>query len=1516
MSEQVHDPKDEHAFKGANTDADGGVVGRTPGAYRDAQNFRLVDNEGGGGALVKIRGERLIAGPDMPGGDTYVCIGSIFVKGHRVTFWASTQPDLYPPIIRIDGVTMAMSPMIPYLADKRLQLHAAWECGGGTVFDARSGDVPLHWDIGDMIQAYGGGPGAPDHTRRYFELLDISAHQVNPTRPVNRPLFTGFTRIGPGAGVRAGKRIYYQRFVNATGDRTPDGPPVDAVYVPFQQGEVWQSGVRPFPSADLAGPTILQQQPLGPGSGWGVKLRIRAHNIANFESIEVVCAHYEQNDGPDAVAKVEVVHRRALRFGENAVYDIVDDGTVLDAIPTDENAIRTFFIKEANSVRYVKYRVVYGGVVLGKRDIRGEYIDDNGKVYPVTKSIGKLGHADPINACYKRRFQSGERHDFGVVFWDTAGGESYVDRVAENYQLPNRRDPKTGDSLLDSDYNGLAVDTDGNIGPTYEVFDHDEAIGKSQDGQVVNIMQDGGRILGPAPAGVARIPSMPSATEVFTAPDGASYGASNDGIFLDTTVSIPRLKTSQLKPFRPVSPRDFKFGLDYKVNTGVHPDGDPRSTPVAYNPKVYGVRHHTLAMALRGLSAWPNGVQGFSCVATRPAGRVVTQAIGKWVLGQGEYPLGAVLRGRPSKQRNELHLCLPDYNAGAVNQQVWEDIGRNPGQYRIEIVSYLGFSTEQYGSVMSEILLGAGVAYSHCADMLSVARAIWDTGQINPGNNAGGVRSTVQYPLGQDHFTGPATWRNDAVNAPWGSPGAPIDIVGAREIRHDSGLRSLVVSLAQPVYNTESAGTSGNFNDAQVRAFHEPFYIVNIIQEKNADDTLGYQSLNHYQHKSSFIGEADGTRNQRLRIADESIDDFWTDRPGEERYIYVHTPQGVRRWLFIGNFWGQWATINTSLITTGQWTTPLGEVIYGLYDAVRQGPDGPWIDLIDPIIPPAGSKVEVRYYGGTVFFYGDRFTAPALGTMVDAYGVADPSSANTIPQYNGIPGLGDIGPKWPVFEESLVDKEGPQVLKTSLLPIPFSAFRYNDRYMVPFGLGVGFLARPPGLAVNYFASGGVISIRQWKVLFDCEVRAPLHLSMFDAGNNDKSYPAINYVPRPFNFLSGSSYLDNGVFANYGDPSLYPGEDQNDWVLGGIKSKQLVPSDYVVAGRRLYFRRAEFGFREEENQCNALIFSNKYGPLLQDSPGLKTFPVTNIEFIENDAGGIQRLWSDSPGNLVVFTERGVFSVLIEKSIAYSADQKDFSMFAQDNFIGTTVAITKVTGMPGSSWRTAAEGSPMSERVRTDAIAWYDGSSGYLFSRGQVMDIAKGTYRKALREAASVGGPVASVFDQESDEVWMSLGGRMLVFSASPGVMSWTGGLSYVFDDYLHAQGQTFGHRELSDFELNTDPEINGLPIEAWVKIASSLSQSERMEWVRWRSISDRPPTRVEFYDENDVLVSWADATTFGRWYVKKEAVWEHWVPRNRGDRRRLQGRVAYIKFIFGAQGEDKITGATMVVKKIK
>jgi hypothetical protein len=155
---QDHRPWDIKTFeKGANTDQEQEGVARTPGNYHMAQNMRLVDNGGGNGALVKIPGEEVQWESVIPGANTYVCIGTHQVKEHAVEFWASTSPALYFPLIRIDGVIMAQSADIPYVWDKKLQLHSAWECGGGKIFDARSGAVPIHWDIGHIIEEFNAG---------------------------------------------------------------------------------------------------------------------------------------------------------------------------------------------------------------------------------------------------------------------------------------------------------------------------------------------------------------------------------------------------------------------------------------------------------------------------------------------------------------------------------------------------------------------------------------------------------------------------------------------------------------------------------------------------------------------------------------------------------------------------------------------------------------------------------------------------------------------------------------------------------------------------------------------------------------------------------------------------------------------------------------------------------------------------------------------------------------------------------------------------------------------------------------------------------------------------------------------------------------------------------------------------------------------------------------------------------------------------------------------------------------
>ena len=1510
---QDHRPWDEKTFQaGANTDADGAIVGRTPGQYRDARNLRLADNSGDNGSLHKIGGERVAFSPDQPGAESYRCVGAIEVKGHQFTIWASILPQ-YPPLITIDGITMVMSFDLPYVATKKLQLHKSEDCQGGRVFDARSGAVPLHWDVQNIIDAH-----AQD-LQTYFADFDLTTVQVNPTRPVNRPVFTGFKDLGGGAGVDSGQIWYVMRYVNATGDHTPDGPILGPVMVPTR--DKWEESAQ-VPSAGVVGAGPLD---LDVATGLGVKLRFRTNNKANFDSLEILRLRWTDQGGVDAPPVIEVAYRMAVAPAENNVYDIVDDGTTLEAIATDDAALTAYYIKAANSVRYVDYRVLYGGVTIAGQDVQGSFIDDEGaRTFPFTKNIGTAGHADAVNHCYHRRFQSGERHGVGIVYYGPNGGQSFVQHVEDDVLLPSRRTPKTGVSLAESDAPCFAADIYGQVGPTFEVFDHDHAIGKSQTNPLVNIMIDGRRRQGGW------------ASDSVLA--GSPAGIGEDGVYTDTVPYGPWYKSSWLKPLTPVGPNDLKWGLDYRVNTKVHPSGLPNATDAGaqeYDPKVWGVTHHALGLGFTGLQTPPPGQQGFSMVATPPAGRVVTQAFLKWKLNPAtdDTPV--------SKDLYTAHVCLPDFNSGVVNQAVWEGLQNNPGNYKVQCVSPLGFSTEQYGSVMSaaapyldlnELHIGG---FSDLADLLSVARVLWDTGQINPGNNGGGFSPASPLPdtaYGQpDHFAGFGGWRNQPGTWPLANGDSLFGIQSAQELIHQSGVRSLIMTFDAQLYHTTTAGI--DFNSTPVRDFEEPWYVINIIQEgKKPETTQGYMSCNHYQAFVSEIGICDGSAEQTFSLVDERWEDVRINGVGDERYVFLRSGFGVQRYLNAGGFPDDVADILAAIADDGFWTAPSGVLVQGLYSTTEDS-GILYIQFIG--VPPVGATVEVRYDKRIpVKFYGDMVTAPALATLMDAAATANPP--------NGLSAFFSVGtqsgsnnsiPAWPIRNTGWFNFGGALITNGSL-PVPFCNYEYNGRYMVPFGLGFGVTGVDgvPGgrMAVNQIRSGSIMSIRQWKVLVDMEMRAPVFLSRYEqfvssTVANRRSWPNVNFIPRPYNFTSGGPQA-SGVFPNYGDNGVYGPTAQNDWRFGGIQSAQLPSTDHDLVPAVRYFAKPDFGYQEEEEQCSALIWSAKDSPLLQDSPGLKTFPVNNTEFIPNEKGGIQRLYSSSPGNVFVETDGATYEVLVEKSTAYSVDGTAFSLFAQDNFVGQVIARSTNIGMPGDTWKTAAEGAPFTgAKTQADALMWYNGTSAYMLVGSTVVDIAVGTYRKGLADAYAGDllnrkGPISAAYDTEKNELWISMGGTVCVYNASSFAMVWQGQYEYRFDELLFAGGKMYGMRGLTTFVLDTGDLINGELTRASVTVPSAPFPSERMQWLRVKAVSPRKPKRIEWYDENNVLVTWMDEPTFGPLYLKKETGWENWVPKKNvavdPKHGRMQGGLAYYKVIWQEGGEDKVLLTGAQVKALK
>ncbi len=1496
---QDHRPWTDKTFSGgANTDADGAVVANNEGTYRDARNMRLVDDAGGNGTLVKIGGETVIHPPTVHGASTYRCIGAIDVKGRKVEFWASSQPASYAPLVRIDGVVTAQSDKIPYVYSHVLQLDKSEDCEGGLVFDANSDAIPLHWDIGHMLDELAAG------AQTYFSGFDVTALQATPTRPVNRPVFLGLVDAGAGGGIFPGQYAYCLRYVNLTGDRTPDGPFLEHVDVPWMNG-----GAPSIPSAGVVGATPAQA---GQHTQWGVRLLFRVDNKANFDSIEIIRRQLIQDAGPDAVEDIVVAARIAITPGQNEVLEHIDKGDTVDALPGDAEAVQTYYIKKAESVRYVNYRVAYGNVEIAGRDITASYGND--PLFPVTASIGTMGHADAVNRCYKRRFQSGERYGIGAMYYLPDGSQSFVDPV-KDVQMPNRRDPKTGDSLTWSDAPCLAATTQclsaTKVGPTFEIFDHVNATGKRPTiengvGRHVNVMM-GGRRATMAPAG----------NDFAFSPVPGSGETYIDNSFKKTAWPVP------LTPHMASEP--WKLGLDYRVNKQVR---SHYGTRLDYDPKVFNVTHHSLGMAFRGVAPVP-GTQGFSMMATKPAGRVVAQGLARWVLKENYASSGDK---QVSKELYSMQVSFPDFDAGVMNQSDFDAIaaGTAAGGYKVQMVSPLGFASEVYGSAM---MAHANAPLGFLADMMSYARVLWDKGQINPGNADG-----INEPQADNsnYYAGFGRWRNGMGSVPWQTQDGNVELdVATAATTSIPGV--LTLTFNHPVYSGSWAGP-GIFTDGNTKNFHEPWYVVNIVRDRQPDLDDGYVGCNHFQAWVSDIGAITG-QNQSFRLADERLADiegYNTD--GIERYVHVVDPAlGDLVYMNVeGLTPSQVAQMLLQIPGGGAVTSPVsGTTVNGLYEVIDNG-DGTRSVLMRSWVP-VGARVEVRYDQRVpVLFFGDRVSAPCLAPIVDGYGAVNgdayPNPVEPVPPFiggsdrpiaiiNADASGGYIPTVNPMMDPG--DMQGCLVTHGAAVG-PFNNYVFSDEYYTPFlnphAFGVGNSGsnfNAEALVVNQFSNGVIHSLRQWLVMFDCEVKAPVMLSMY-APPDDRTFPQVNYYPRPYRFDGSGFSTTNGFFPSH--TTLYP--DPGTLGRGGFFHKTTIFSPHRVLPRVRNYRKPPFS-KEETKLCNAVIWSEKHSPLHSDTPALKTYPVNNIEFIENGTGSIQYLYFKE-GTMYVVTEHGTYAALIERGVVASPDGQDLTMYAQTNFIGTVQNLSRSVGMPTGTWETVAEGSVMTEGgARRDAMMWFDGTTVYRLLGNAPQDIAKGKYRKGLYAASSAsrGNWGCGAYDAARDELYLCLSADTVFHASSPGTDHWYGTTFHRYDRMLFSGGRMYGMRDLTTYLLDDgDTLADGTPVEGWVKVASAPWPGHRMEWMRVKVDSPRKPTRIEFFNEDDTLVAWMDAATFGPFYLKKEDAWEHWIPLDRvtaaPSKRRIQGRVAYAKVIFADAGDDRVAMVSTQVKPLK
>ena len=847
---------------------------------------------------------------------------------------------------------------------------------------------------------------------------------------------------------------------------------------------------------------------------------------------------------------------------------------------------------------------------------------------PIVKNIGKGGFKDPYNHTYNKRFMGGEKYGFGVSLFSSVGGSSFVKPVdgLENFQFPNRREALSSDSKSLS-YLGspTSATVTGSVDETFEVFDLESAIQKSDKCTFKNILEAGSKSR-------SKVNSAGCPDEGF----GSQVSGSQLGYF----------------PYRPVSHNDLDIGgLNYRVNLEV----DNGSSDVSYNPKGYAPNYYSTGIAVGGIQNLPSWVKGFSVVRTDPAGRVIAQGVGMYSLIEGDFNTvgnASII----SKAQNKLWFHSADLRT--LNSDLIEDIKSNPEDYKVQIVSALGFFTEMYSFEQNS----TQSSRDRIVDLVSYARILHDEGQINPTEHAGmGVGS------GGKRYVAHNKYRNSdaASSGPFGGDGNTLLDISSFSDKSDGRSSYFEIEFSKNIYNHASVGGNSekDFNDSGLKDWHEPIYMVNIINvgaEVDDNNINNYKSTGHFQKIESVIGVGDSTADQEFELVDERWEDCIPDLSsggsfaGFNSYIYMVDTFGISKtWMnVVFKTPAEITSITNDIINNGFHSPEPGVEVVGLYrNSNPNNRDFSLIFDVPSFYPTEDDFITIKYDDRRPLsvFGGDTIVAENVFSPID--------KRNT--------------------DRSLDDPSNLFVFNAGF---PFRQFEMNPRHFE--------VIRTTGTNKIQDATKGSLGyIRQLLLMYAGESRAAINFSHNTAGDPENQYfPLINYVMRPHNLGTTNLY---GQFL-----SDYPGED-SIFAFGGFRFNQAINIDYSYDGPIQYFSKPKFGFDEVTEFCTAVIWSLPRAINVQDSPGLKTFTSINRFDIADDQGEIKKAYDATTGgkgeNLYAITEKGICLLLTKKAILSNIDSDDLTTTASDQFISGEYWISKEIGSDSEMWRGMGEGT---------------------------------------------------------------------------------------------------------------------------------------------------------------------------------------------------------------------------------
>jgi hypothetical protein len=1467
-------PKDiKSNWKGINHNTEREISGAgDTGEYLDGKNGRITSTRGNNMSFEKIRGEKVLYTDDAVPAGYWECIGSIDVKDQLFEIWVDNAnfPDVpVDPMIKVDGVTVANSPDLPFTFRNPVQMDKNDNCLGGEVFITDNNVPPIIFDVKDMVDSL------VDDPTKYFQDFDLSLYSVNLSAPLDIPVFKELVNVGSGGGLQVGQYQYAIRYVNDDGDRTNFGP----LTPPIPVVRSLSSSSTQFPSINTFGDSsnILSS------TSYGVKLRFRVTNIFNYDFVEIKRLAYNTNSGVDFVPVGQIIAKLEIAPGEISVRDFVDptESNVTDTLADDEELNDLTSISKAKAIRYHDKRLVLMNIERASKDSDGIVLEQlNGDyIFPILEHIGKAGHSDPVNMTYKRNYTSGERFSFAPVFFDGVGSRGFAVDAPElrNFDIPNRRDPLTSANSVNWSSSQLPtaanVNSDAVVGKTFEAFDLHLPESRTDTCDFKNILNAGSKTAG-------TVDTLCPPADYPTPVTGEDLG---------------------YLPYTPVGKNDPDVsGHNYRQTVSVDP-GTGSFTD--YFPKGFSPNYYTKGVAIAGISNIPSWAKSFSIARSRPAGRVICQGLGMYSMSESTGPNNLV-----PKATNELWFYSPDIDSGFTGSGVVEDMISNASEYSIQLISPLGFFSEIYSFEEGATTPDKQI------DMISYARILEDSGLINPGESGVGISDYVAYNKYRNSLDTAGGGVFSGSNGNIEIPLTNFEVV----TDNDRGVfYKLTVSPSNAIYVTETVATSftNQFDDQDLKDWTEPFYMVNIVQDGKTivDQNIdGYGSTGHYQKVESIIGLSNGDPDQSFILVDERWQDCIPDLSSggslatDEVFVYVKGTNGTQRaWMdvtFLNSV--QIAAIEADIVANGFYLATGGVKVYGLYTHTNTSNQEFSIDFnVTGYKPELEANIIVKYdtRRPLIVFGGDSTVSESIFSPIDRNVPDKDTESDQFAFGIGFPYGGfNLNPRVYIIKNpndplnKIQDSYECYLGYLRQLAVAFTCetrsttnLAYNLDGFDQFFPMTNYVMRPNKWKDDSFAS---------EVVADIVTDNKLHAAYFDDYPEEWTqwvYGGIRYQQNV-----NLDYAVKGPIEYFSKPD-FGFEEKNKFCTAVVWSLARAINQQDSPGLKTFLALNQFDITDDNGEIK-------------------------LAWDASTAGKGE--------NLYAICESGICLLLTKKAILSNLNGTDLTTLATDSFVSGEYWLSHDVGLNDEMWRGAAEGSieipSESGMIKVPGIYLPNKESVYRFYENQIKDIVKqqnyfdeiSPYLRNLN--TGYDRDVTGFYNSIYNEYWLQLNSTIgtETFTFAQNSDKWQSKFSYRFDQYIQLGDKLLGSRELQTWELDKGFVINGDNIEMFLTQNTTPARGVEMEFIKIQVDSDNKPTKVEFLDENYNVLCKLDQASKGPLYLKDYSGWEQFIPRKdvaaSVNRERIQSRLLIYKIFHNLAEDFRVIESVVQFKKIK